>query len=109
MTVPSFLPLNSVLAVGPTITIVAPASFSASRGPVSSTSSKSFSTRMAMRRPASAAGEDMRRFYDICLDSLLFAGTCVAPRSTDEVRSGHARGPGLRHELRVQRQHQSGG
>src|SRR5438067_1826207 len=51
--------MKSVFAVGPTMTTVAPAARSASRGPVSSVSSKSFSTSSAMRRPASAAESGM--------------------------------------------------
>src|SRR5215471_2014115 len=58
-TVPSFLPLNSEPAVGPTTTTVAPAERSASRGPVNSLSSKSCSTSSAIRFPASTAVSGM--------------------------------------------------
>src|SRR5215831_18462939 len=55
MIVPSFLPLYSDPAVGPTTTTVAPAERRASRGPVSSLSSKSCSTSRAIRFPESTA------------------------------------------------------
>src|SRR6267143_827539 len=84
-------PLNATPAVGPTSTTVAPASRSASSGPLSSRSSNSSSTSIATRLPysdgTSAIGASGGRLYIRCSRGNFGRQTSVVRRNVDQLRA----------------------